>query len=58
MPSAYEALGLVTTEVTLIGLPVIGIDSGATKKLIVNNERGYKYSEVISEIYTQLKGER
>lgn len=43
MPSAYEALGLVTTEAMLIGLPIIGVDSGANKELLGNNERGYLY---------------
>lgn len=43
MPSAYEALGLVTTEAMLIGLPVVGVNSGANKELLGENERGYVY---------------
>ncbi len=54
MPSPDEALGLVTTEAMMMGLPVVGVDSGATKELIGNNERGYKYS---SGNYIELGGQ-
>lgn len=43
MPSEFEALGLVTTEAMLIGLPIIGANSGATKELLGNYSRGYLY---------------
>ena len=43
MPSEFEALGLVTTEAMLMGLPIIGANSGATKELLGDNSRGYLY---------------
>lgn len=40
-PSKSEAYGLVTIEYMKSGLPVIGLNSGGTRELIINDETGF-----------------
>ncbi len=42
-PSAHEAFGLVTVEAMMMGIPVLGVDSGGTGELLRDGETGYLY---------------
>ena len=44
MASKMEAMGRVTAEAMIMGLPVIGRNSGATVELIKNGQTGYLFS--------------
>lgn len=45
MCSHYEAFGRVTVEYMMHALPVIGVNAGGTKEIVVHEETGYLYSD-------------
>lgn len=55
MASKQEAFGRVTFEYMVLGLPVVGTDSGATPEMITEGQNGYLYkSGDVAELVNRL----
>jgi glycosyltransferase EpsD len=52
--ATYEPLGLVLLEAMAAGLPVVTLDGGGNRDLIVNGENGYIIKQQNSQLFTDL----
>lgn len=55
MASEQEAMGRVTAEAMIVGLPVLGRDGGGTREIIDDGETGYLFREADGGLVNAIK---